>query len=264
MTKSTTALQLKLEEFKEVNKIYKSKLRSKNTFIPHLFLDVECISEQDEEIVYESIAKEMCDEANSMVFIYETNDEPVKTQIRSMVYALSEKVRYRAEYKGIVVIRINKDFVREKSNSLFIQFLKEQGWYIIFSARANIIEVFDWVSTKIFVDEITKITGKDVVYSSIEDSLKVYELKFNRKLINDISDYMYDIRSKARYDIRHDEIAFNAVAYNAVKSIAKSQTDRFQKIKSIEELTEGINTRALVEGERVSRIGFCVEPAERG
>ncbi len=263
MTKHKTALQLKLEEFKEVKKVYKSKLRPENMLIPHLFLDVEGISEQDEEVVYETIAKEMCDEGNGTVFIYEVNGNSVKKQIRSLVYALSDKIRYKAEYKGIVAIRLNKDFVREKSNSLFIQFLKEQGWYIIFSVRANIIEVFDWVSTKIFVDEVTKVTGKDVAYSSIEDALQIYELKFNRKLINDISEYMDGIRSKSNYDVRNDEVAFNAVAYNAVKSIVKSQTDRFQKIKGIEELTEGINTRALEERGR-SSFGFYVEPDERG
>ena len=260
----STRLQKKLTELLEVKLFCRGKLKQNNNVIPHIFLDTSTISECDERRIYEVIAERLSDKNNNILYEYEVSDRPVNRQIRKIVYELSEKVRYKATYEGMIALKITREFVRRGVESeLLIQFLKDQGWYLIVSAREGVKEIFDWMSTKIFVDEITTVSLDDLSYISPVDSLKTYEINLNMRLANELDKYMVDIRNKPNYSCKCEQIILNQLAYNALKLAMGTQRGMPRKISGVGALTEGVNDRVMEE-ENKRRIGFQIEYETKG
>ena len=170
MIKSNSLFARKLKDMVAV-KEFANKLHCKNKLLAMILMDTSLIPDSDivRYQIYQDISRELIGQQN--IHIYKLTDDSVRIQIGTHVRELSYKSLKQAEYLGLVVIEVPDDVVEIEEYRLLFEFLEEQNWYTVISARKNVDEIYKALSKSIFMD-ICKLKIEDLEIISLSDIFK--------------------------------------------------------------------------------------------
>lgn len=222
MLNEQCVLSEKINEFLMVNKQYKMFGKNKR-LIPNLMLDVSKLTGFEEYEIYRNVADAMEPITQGKeVFEYKTTNETIRKQIRHLVYALSDKIKNKAYFSGILIVSITLDFLKLDDYTLFMEFIQEQEWYTIFAVKGELETIYNAVSGIVFVDKPISVSSKDIVLKSpMSIMLDKYGISIDNKKAEVVINSIQDIRNIEDYDSQYDNVLINKVAYNTIKMAAK-------------------------------------------